>query len=667
MLEETTSFCQAHAGSNVQDIRFVVYQQDHALTAAFKQEMDKLQDKQKSHPLVGRFLRSIRPTFRPRTAVSTGRVNYEVLQGDLCKETTDAIVNINRKDMNMDSAGALSKAVKQASGPQVEAECNQLGQQSGGTAVITSGGNLSARHIIHLIPDSAQKDHLQQCVERCLHLAETRGVQSISIPAVGTGAFGLSAVDSASLIFKALANFSGSFNNVRNVRIVVFQPQMLQTFQLEHQKQLSPSSQGVSSPVAGKGFPFNVEVINGDLTQESTDAIMNINSTDMNMNNAGELSKAIANRSGPQVQQECNLLGKQTAGSAVMTSGGSLNVRHIIHIIPGSSDKQHLQQCLEEGLRLADTNNFQSISIPSVGTGGYGLAAADSAQLTFQALRNFSSSCKSVCKVRVVVFQAGMLQDFLQEQKRQPMQGVHVDEEESEGSSSDEADDRAPRRPQRATHEHFVKIVIIGKTKATVEKAVESLKKGFSEACTTEKVENEVISHLSQKQLNSLRKKAEDRDVKLEVEAVVNRIAVRGQPTEVSSMVGEIWREISERNEKKQEEEQALLVSKNIEWSYEIHGNKMFFRPKTNAKIEMAHSKDEPRVQVSLRADQFVIDLTTKTGHGQKNGEQITLSRKVKGAEEGEGVFRLYKVKTIHVCSLNLFGVPVFVVPWMGC
>ena len=151
----------------------------------------------------------------------------------------------------------------------------------------------------------------------------------------------------------------------------------------------------------------------------------------------------------------------------------------------------------------------------------------------------------------------------------------------------------------------------------------------------TEKVENEVISQLSQKQINSLRSKAEDYDVKLEVEDVVNHIAVRGQPTEVSSMVEEIWREISERTKKIQEEEQALLVSKKIEWSYEIHGNKMFFGPKANMKIEMAYSKDEPRVQVSLRADQFLIDLKTKTGQGQKNGEQITLSRKITGAEEG--------------------------------
>ena len=623
MLEETIRFCQSNAGSSVQDIRFVVYQQDQTLTAAFKQEMDKLAAKYKSRR--GR----IRSTFRPRAA---GRVGIEVLQGDLCKEKSDAIVNINSKDMNMDSAGSLSKAVKLASGPQVEAECNQLGQQSGGTAVITSGGNLPARHIIHLIPDSEQKDHLQQCVEKCFRLAEARGLQSISIPAVGTGAYGMSAVDSATLIFNAFSNFSGSFNTVCKVRIVIFKREMLHAFKQEHKKHSTHSNQSVSSPIS-EGFRFSVEVVNGDLTQESTNAIMNINSEDMNMNNAGELSSAIADRSGPQVQQECSQLGRQTAGSAVMTSGGNLTVPHIIHIIPGSSDKQHLQQCLEEGFRLADTNNLRSISIPSVGTGKYGLATADSAQVTFDALRNFSGRCKSVRKVRVVVFQAQMLQEFLQEQKRQSMQ--HADEEETEGSFLGEAEARAPRQPQRASYERSVKISVIGKSKASVEKAVESLKKGFSEACTMQQVENEVISQLSQKQINSLRRKADDRDVILEVEAVVNRIAVRGQPTEVSSMVQEIWKEINERTKRKQEEEQALLLSKDIEWSYAMHGNRMFFGSKANAKIEMVHSRDEPRVQVSLRAERFVIDLKTKTGRGQKNGEQITLDRKVKGAEEG--------------------------------
>ena len=74
----------------------------------------------------------------------------------------------------------------------------------------------------------------------------------------------------------------------------------------------------------------------------------------------------------------------QSSGSAVMTSGGNLEVSHIIHlVVAGSADKQHLQNCLEEGLRLADKNNIKSISIPAIGTGGFGLSATDSAQLTF--------------------------------------------------------------------------------------------------------------------------------------------------------------------------------------------------------------------------------------------------------------------------------------------
>ena len=285
-------------------------------------------------------------------------------------------------------------------------------------------------------------------------------------------------------------------------------------------------------------------------------------------------------------------------------------------IIPGSSDKGHLQTCLEAGLCLADTSNLPSVSIPCVGTGGYGLAAADSAQVTFQALNSFSEICKNVRKVRVVVYQAQMMQDFLQEQKRQAVQDVNKQESDS-------------------SYDQTVKIYVTGKNKASVSKAMDTLKKGFSEACTTQKVDNETVSKLSHEQIDTLRGKAKDRDVRLEIEADVDRIAVRGEPTEVTGMVGEIWSEINERNKKIQEEEQAMIVLKNIEWSYEIHGQKTVFDQKTNAKIEMARIKEQPMVQVSFGGDEFAIDLKAKAGRGQRSGVTITLSRKLKGAEEG--------------------------------
>ena len=347
MLEETINFCQTNPSSVVKDIRFAVFQQDQALTTAFAQEVTKLQSKYSVRPgyTMGGLLRHLQSKLgrvhqnpaRPAVGVSV-----EVLQGNLCQEATDVIVNLNSKDMNMDSAGALSKAVKQAAGQVVQDECYQLGHQTGGSVVVTSGGNLTARNIIHLIPDTADKNHLQQCVEKCLGVAEASGFQSISFPAVGTGSFHMSAADSASLIFQALSNFSARFKVIKKVRIVVFQAPMLQAFQREQQHHPLYSNvfqpmarQGLAYPRAGRQRGLNIKVVNGDLTKENTDAIMNINSTDMNMSNAGDLSKAILAAGGMQIQQECSQYSNQPAGTAVMTGSGNLAVRHIIHIIPG--------------------------------------------------------------------------------------------------------------------------------------------------------------------------------------------------------------------------------------------------------------------------------------------------------------------------------------------
>ena len=318
-----------------------------------------------------------------------------------------------------------------------------------------------------------------------------------------------------------------------------------------------------------------------------------------------------------------------------------LNVKPIlIFFLAGSQDKQHLQTCLEAGLRLADQYNLQTISIPCVGTGGFGLTAADSAQVTFQALSSLRS-CQSLRSVRVVVFQAHMVQEFLLAQQRQAMQDM--DKRESDYTADGEVAEQpriARQRRNTATTlssigDHSVKIFVVGKDKGSVSKAVDALKKRFSESCTTQKVENETVSKLSPKQVNTLRKKAKERDVRLEIEVDVDRIVVKGGPVEVPGMVGEIWEEINQRNKKIQEEEQAMIVSKNVEWSYEIYGTKKVFSPKANGKLEMALVREQPQVQVSLPSDKFVIDVTAKTGCGQRNGEAITLFRKVKGADEG--------------------------------
>lgn len=186
-----------------------------------------------------------------------------------------------------------------------------------------------------------------------------------------------------------------------------------------------------------------------------------------------------------------------------------------------------------------------------------------------------------------------------------------------------------------STGDYSVKLFVTGKDKGSVSKAVEILKKSFSKACTSQKIKNETVRKLTRKQINNLRRKARQRDLSLEIEDDVDCIVVRGDPLEVLGMVGKIWHTIYWKNKKIQEDEQAMTVSKNVQWSYEIHGKKKLLGTKTNGKLEMAHSKKQSTIRISLQADDFVMNLQAKTGHGMRNGETIKLSRKARGAEEG--------------------------------
>ena len=222
MLDEVINFCSSNPQSCVKDIRFVVFDQDQSLIAAFQHEMNSSQ-------------MNLGGTI-PNPSEESWWRNVEVVQGILTRERADVIVNIIGKDMNLYKARALSKAVAEDGGEQVIEECRRLGQQPGGSAVITRGGNLPARHIIHLVPDSSNKQHPQSCLEKCLHLASSRGLRSIAIPAIGTGAYHMTPTDSAQLTFQALRSVRESCSSFSRIKIVTYQQDILSAFTQEHQR-----------------------------------------------------------------------------------------------------------------------------------------------------------------------------------------------------------------------------------------------------------------------------------------------------------------------------------------------------------------------------------------------------------------------------------------------
>ena len=573
--------------TNISKVRIVVFQAQ--MVNVFQQ-----QQHQKS-------------SLSPLTAVAapsmfSSPIKVDVVTGDLTKESSEAIVNVIGTDLNMNNFGQLSRVIAQSCGPQVQQELNRKRTQAPGSAVMTTGGRLNAKHIIHIVAATADKEHLQKCLEEGLRLADAKGIKSISFPAIGTGGFGLSASESAQLIFQALNNMGENFESISTVRIVVFQTQLVQAFRRES--------------------PIKVDVVNGNLTQENSDAIVNVVGTDLNMKNFGQLSNAIAQTCGPQVQQELNQKGTQAPGSAVMTSGGTLMAKHIIHIVAATADEQHLQTCLEKGLRLADADGIKSISIPAFGASGFGLSVAESAKLIFQALRNIDGHFTSISTVRIVVFRKQMIQAFLHEQQKYPLPPRMT---VSQGSSGNM---KAAHPSSKVT----VKVWVTG-SKHNVQKAMGELKALFSSACITKKVDLEGIGSLSEIQVNQLKLEADKCGMEITIDKTLQSIKLRGFSADFPDMVTKITDEINKaikKEKKKQEDDNANLVSSVVEWSYTINpGRKQVFDKTTNAALEMAHSKHETTITVFVNGKQFFIDL--KSGTGRCREKRIKITRTVKG------------------------------------
>ena len=591
---------------NISKVRIVVFQAE--MIKAFQQQHHK------------------KSLLTPLTAVASpsmfsSPVKVDVVTGDLTNLSSEAIVNIIGTDLNMNNFGQLSRVIAQRCGSQVQQELNQKGTQAPGSAVMTSGGTLIAKHIIHLVAATADKQHLQTCLEKGLRLADANFIRSISVPAIGTGGFGLSASESAQLIFQALNNMGENFESISTVRIVVFQTQMVQAFRREQQKSSLPPMPFLATRSLIE-IPIKVDVVNGYLTQENSDAIINVIGTDLNMKNFGQLSNAIAQTCGPQVQQELNQKGTQAPGSAVMTSGGTLIAKHIIHMVVATADEQHLQTCLEKGLRLADAKGIKSISIPAFGAGGFGLSVAESAQVIFQALRNIGGHFTSISTVRIVVFRKQMIQAFLHEQQKYPLPPRMT---VSQGSSGDM---KAAHPSSKLT----VKVWVTG-GKHNVQKATGELKALFSRACITKKVDLEGIGSLSEIQVNQLKLEADKCDMEITIDKTLQSINLRGFSADFPDMVTKITDEINKgikKEKKKQEDDNANLVSSVVEWSYTLNdGRKQVFDKTTNANLEMARSKHESTKTVLVNGKQFLIDLQSETGHCR--GKRMKITRTVKG------------------------------------
>lgn len=116
----------------------------------------------------------------------------ELTQGDITDQTTDAIVNAANAALQL--GGGVAGAIRRRGGPAIQEECNRVGGTHVGGAVITTGGNLPAKYVIHAVGPMHGEDHedekLKDATLNSLKLADKNHLKSIAFPAISTGIFG---------------------------------------------------------------------------------------------------------------------------------------------------------------------------------------------------------------------------------------------------------------------------------------------------------------------------------------------------------------------------------------------------------------------------------------------------------------------------------------------
>lgn len=162
----------------------------------------------------------------------------------------------------------------------------------------------------------------------------------------------------------------------------------------------------------GSSVKERISLIKGDITIFQVDAI--VNAANSSLLGGGGVDGAIHRAGGKRILEECieirNRQGGCDTGEAVITSGGQLKARYVIHTVGpvwsgGSHDEDGLlASCYTNSLKLAEENGIRTIAFPNISTGVYGFPKGRAEEIAIKTVRNYLQENTAIEKVIFVTF-----------------------------------------------------------------------------------------------------------------------------------------------------------------------------------------------------------------------------------------------------------------------
>jgi O-acetyl-ADP-ribose deacetylase len=163
---------------------------------------------------------------------TVGRSRLVLVQGDITVQDTDAIVNAANSSLM--GGGGVDGAIHRAGGPQILEACKAIVARQGncptGQAVVTVGGLLRARHVIHAVGPvwhgggRGEDEALRNAYVNSLSRAIAVGARSVAFPSISTGIYGFPVDRAARIAYDAVIEFLRGHERLEEVRFVVFSP-----------------------------------------------------------------------------------------------------------------------------------------------------------------------------------------------------------------------------------------------------------------------------------------------------------------------------------------------------------------------------------------------------------------------------------------------------------
>ena len=509
---------------------------------------------------------------------------------------------------------------------------------------------------------------------------------SVAFPSIGAGGLGFPPDAVARIMVDAVSNYldKNKRTSVTSVLFVIFDDNIYKSFQ---NKVSSPQSTSSVTPsrsqqqtrqqtkVIESGdnvFQCNnvkIKIVQGDITQEACDGLVNTASERLTLNTFG-VQGALLRKGGQELQDECKAVYQRDgplSHNAVGVTGagrrGGLKCTKVLHVLaPNNAIK--LQGTVKSVLDKASALGLKSIALPAIGTGQHGFKPSKAAKHICEAIITYSKRTNTtVNEVRIVLFETELFQEFGKHFQKtgehsgawqtitggfwsamsfignigRSLPGMYDTTgpdvpDDDPGSYYDDEFEPQPslRAFQQSTYRlsAFLVISVYASDKETVENVLADIEVVIDENFVSEKVSDKRVNDLSPDEVAELHQAAETMYVELEVDIPLKTITMKGQKAKVADIGGRIkdlfhrvdmvkteetFAQEKLEKERKEFEDKSLLAASIYRWQWKDQdGTFQDFDPQTSFLIEEAKSNNEGKY--TFENDNglpFEIDFTT--------------------------------------------------------